>query len=699
MEHQGEAVANQVANQTIAALGLNDARDAILNQVYAGSISLQQANAELMRLAGIKARIALNPQTEVVGGISQEQAAAEVGRLQSLVGAHTINFNDWVAAGADLMRFEQATGQPLPQSTDGLTPQAIQALSSINPRAVGITKEGNSTTSQQIGEVREIAAAQVGETQGVQAATINPTISVQGSQLGNAAQMQAAQIGPASQALAAQISPIERFQGAQLGDASLITNGGAEARARQVALIQQLEAQARGDGPSLAAVQLRAAQDRATKQQQAIIASRPDLSAALALRLASNQRGDLEAQTNQEVAQARVAEILQAREQLNSILGQTRQQDIGVEAANVAAVNQFGLTQAGLAQEAGLATQQQANAARFAQAELQQQAALGNRDALNQLLVQRAQLQQQAAAANQAAINQRAVEQGEINLRASLANQLAENTRAFNQANLNQNASAANADLAYKRATTNADLLQKARLANQAEFNNTGRAQGQIYGGIEQTNISGNAQTTAASSAAGATIAAAAEAARARIEAERIAQQTAIFTNTQDNLTALGGQEQSGGAQFENTTTGAYNQAQANEGEVIGGVIQGVAGVGAAGVVGGGSAGGSPPSTPKTVSDRRQKKEIRLGDKQIETFLDNLGAYLYRYKNPSKDGEGERLGVMAQDMEGSKAGRLAILETPRGKAIDIKKGIGLALAAQANLNKRMKKIEGGKNAR
>lgn len=53
-------------------------------------------------------------------------------------------------------------------------------------------------------------------------------------------------------------------------------------------------------------------------------------------------------------------------------------------------------------------------------------------------------------------------------------------------------------------------------------------------------------------------------------------------------------------------------------------------------------------------------------------------------------------GVMAQDMEKSKLGKSAIIETQRGKAIDIKKGLSLALASIAELKEELASLKGGK---
>ena len=89
------------------------------------------------------------------------------------------------------------------------------------------------------------------------------------------------------------------------------------------------------------------------------------------------------------------------------------------------------------------------------------------------------------------------------------------------------------------------------------------------------------------------------------------------------------------------------------------------------------------------LSDKRSKKNIR-------DFADKLDAKTFEYKDPEPGMEGRMPGVMAQDMEKSKLGKSAIIETQRGKAIDIKKGLSLALASIAELKEELASLKGGK---
>lgn len=92
------------------------------------------------------------------------------------------------------------------------------------------------------------------------------------------------------------------------------------------------------------------------------------------------------------------------------------------------------------------------------------------------------------------------------------------------------------------------------------------------------------------------------------------------------------------------------------------------------------------------LSDRRAKKGIRRAEREAEALVKTLKPYRFRYKD-EKHGRGEFVGIMAQDLERSPAGRAAVVETPAGKAVD---GARLATAIAATLpglHKRLRKLE------
>lgn len=95
------------------------------------------------------------------------------------------------------------------------------------------------------------------------------------------------------------------------------------------------------------------------------------------------------------------------------------------------------------------------------------------------------------------------------------------------------------------------------------------------------------------------------------------------------------------------------------------------------------------------LSDRKLKKEVRSSDKDMLALLDELKAKEFKYKD-KEHGKGKFYGVMAQDLEKSKAGKALVQETPVGKGIDVAKALMMTMAATATLNKRLKALEGKK---
>jgi len=91
------------------------------------------------------------------------------------------------------------------------------------------------------------------------------------------------------------------------------------------------------------------------------------------------------------------------------------------------------------------------------------------------------------------------------------------------------------------------------------------------------------------------------------------------------------------------------------------------------------------------LSDENAKKEIEPTDSK--SFLDKLKAVEFEFKDP-KNGEGKQLGILAQDLEkAGEVGKSMVIDTPEGKMVDFGKGFGAILAATADLNKRLSQIE------
>lgn len=91
------------------------------------------------------------------------------------------------------------------------------------------------------------------------------------------------------------------------------------------------------------------------------------------------------------------------------------------------------------------------------------------------------------------------------------------------------------------------------------------------------------------------------------------------------------------------------------------------------------------------MSDEREKENIEEFD--AGSFLDSLTPSKYNYKN-KKHGEGVQAGVMAQDLLRTPEGSSAVHQTDEGMMVDAGKASNLALASLANINKRLKSLEG-----
>lgn len=96
------------------------------------------------------------------------------------------------------------------------------------------------------------------------------------------------------------------------------------------------------------------------------------------------------------------------------------------------------------------------------------------------------------------------------------------------------------------------------------------------------------------------------------------------------------------------------------------------------------------------ASDENLKTDIKDARDDVDAMLDNLVAKTYRYKDEKKFGEGPRAGIMAQDLQKSKAGSALVVKTDDGLGFDVSKAVSAALAATARLNERMRKLEGAR---
>lgn len=285
-----------------------------------------------------------------------------------------------------------------------------------------------------IPDAERFGGTRVGQFERGQAQQLAPAERTQAERVGNI------NIGQANQMSAAQIDPAAQARAAQLGRQD------AQFRSGQTQLMGDLQEQAAGRGPSLAAGQLREATDRNLAQQQAAAAAN---GSPLNQRNLQNQATVANQQAARDAAQMRIQEQMAARQQLQGVTQTGREQDINVANA-----------QAQLQQQTNLANQQALNARSMQQAGFQQGANQFNAGALNERQMQQAQLNAQLALANQQA-----------GMQANLANQQAGNQFALQQGQFGQQMNLANMQAYNERQALQAQLYQQAGLANQAAQN------------------------------------------------------------------------------------------------------------------------------------------------------------------------------------------------------------------------------------
>jgi hypothetical protein len=129
----------------------------------------------------------------------------------------------------------------------------------------------------------------------------------------------------------------------QMGSASQAQNSGF--RSNQAGLIAQLEAMARGEGPSAATLQMREAMDRAAGAQAsgAAGAGGRGVNAGAAYRNAANNTAAYQAQSARDTGLMRVNEQMGAIGQLGQTVAQGRAADEATSQFNAGANNQVGM--------------------------------------------------------------------------------------------------------------------------------------------------------------------------------------------------------------------------------------------------------------------------------------------------------------------------------------------------------------------
>jgi hypothetical protein len=87
------------------------------------------------------------------------------------------------------------------------------------------------------------------------------------------------------------------------------------------------------------------------------------------------------------------------------------------------------------------------------------------------------------------------------------------------------------------------------------------------------------------------------------------------------------------------------------------------------------------------------------GANEVQSFLDSLRAYTFRYKDPKHElksvpNGGKYLGVMAQDVEKTDSGKQIVSENEEGtKVLEFGPLISALTAGVGNLNERLRGLE------
>lgn len=531
----------------------------------------------------------------------------------------------------------------------------------------------------QAGPVTVGPAAQAGDVQ-IQRARDIAAPGVERATVGGVAPMQAAGVDRAI------VAPVERVQAAgveraivgqtgNIDNATIARTEDQQTRDQQQQSIQGLQAAAAGTVPSAAENQAKLLADRALKQQYAVATALQGTNTGSALRSAA--KGGAEAQLNiaADAFAGRAAEQASARGLLASTLGTVRGQDIGVNTEqaklvqdarvrNQAAELATKLAQGDIDQKTYALASQNLQNSRIANQQMELQRSLAQGEIDQKTFAQASQNLQNARTANQQTELQRALAQGEIDAKTFIArsqmildaetrNQQADVTTNVAQGQISSNLAVANISEANKVMLTQAGLDKDVKLANQL-------AQ------LQQTQMDDVRK---------------AELGRQMIESEKIFQ-SAIAGK--DDARAKDAHIQAVQQQIEIARQQLAASKDASERAFWGGIIS--SGLQALGAVGASAA---------LASDMRAKTNITDGDGDVMNMLDKLKAYGFDYKNPKKHGEGNRIGIMAQDAQKSPLGKSFTL---KGKtlSLDVANALGAALAASANLHARLKKVEGRK---
>lgn len=98
------------------------------------------------------------------------------------------------------------------------------------------------------------------------------------------------------------------------------------------------------------------------------------------------------------------------------------------------------------------------------------------------------------------------------------------------------------------------------------------------------------------------------------------------------------------------------------------------------------------------ISDENLKTNISSGDRDVSDFMSKIGAHNYTYKDSAHNSPSHKQGqvytsLMAQELEQTKLGKQAVIETPQGKMVDYARLGGVNLAAVSVIHKEQEKLK------
>lgn len=599
-----------------------------------------------------------------------------------------------------LNAYRNAQEHPSPQATAALA-QAIQAAG--GPQVVAAQAAGpGAVTAAQAQGPGAVTAAQA---QAAQAAGIPAVVAAQMTPAQIAAYVAAQKYGPiqagfatAGHSTAATIDPAVAAKLAKFD-----TSDELAARQKQDELVAALEGAIAGKDPSAAAILLRQATDRNIANQYALAASAHGMNSGLAERQAMIGVADLNAKAAADNAILRAKEIEAARSELAGVLGTQRAADINVatttytgeqgvnsdlaKAINARATEQAQLTTQSRIQNAANDTTtsgtnarnitdvnttgaQLANAIEIAnannrtsisekQADLNQDASKTNVTQLNDINNRNADRSLDLNKFNTGQLNDISkYNTGQLN---DVNNRNADRTLDLNKYNTGQlnDVSNRNADRTLDLNKYNTGQLNDVSKFNSSQIQDVNKFNTGEVNDISATNATNQTSTNQSNVTA----------ALRQAEADALARQ-----NAAKNALDASGQVIQGNTAAANTAL-AYAKLKMDQDNADNQLLTGLG--------------------TKLFSDARGKKGIRNADDEARELVRAISAKSFSYKDADAPGamDGENLGILAQDLERSEAGRRIVSDTPHGKMVDKDKALMAALAALGSMDKRISKIE------